>query len=51
MVFAAMVFDSINNRLVLINSVFGDWWADSASDVWAIDFDTGEWIQLLEASD
>ena len=50
-VFAAMVFDSINNRLVLINSVFGDWWSDATDDVWAIDIDTGEWIQLLEASD
>ena len=50
-VFAAMVFDSINNRLVLINSVFGDWRAAAPADVRAIDIDTGEWIQLLEASD
>ncbi|MFW2339776.1 MAG: hypothetical protein ACN4GK_06980, partial [Acidimicrobiia bacterium] len=49
-VFAAMVFDSINNRLVLINSVFGDFWVDATSDVWAIDVETGEWIQLLESS-
>jgi hypothetical protein len=50
-VFAAMVFDPIKDRLVLINSVFGDWWVDATSDVWAIDIDTGEWIQLLSPSD
>jgi len=41
------VDDPINNRLVLINGG----WGSSADDVWAIDLGTGEWIQLLEASD
>ena len=48
-VFAAMVFDSINNRLVLINSFYGDWWVDATDDVWAVDLDTGQWVSLLEA--
>lgn len=46
--FAAMAGDPINNRIVLINSLFGDWGTEStADDVWAIDLDTGDWIQLL----
>ena len=49
--FAAIVGDPVNHRLVLVNGVHGDWWADGTDDVWAIDFDTGGWIQLLGASD
>ncbi len=50
-VFAAMVGDPINQRLILINGIGGDWWVNGTDDVWAIDLDTEEWIQLLEASD
>ena len=49
---SAMVFDSINERLV----VFNDWccvWPGSPTtdDVWAIDLDTGIWTQILAPSD
>ncbi len=47
-VFAAAVGDPINNRLVLINGVYGDWWSSAADDVWAIDLDTDEWTRILE---
>jgi len=49
-VFAAMVGDPINQRLILINGVGGDWWYRATDDVWAIDLDNGEWTQLLEPS-
>jgi hypothetical protein len=49
-VFAAMVGDPINQRLILINSVFGNFWVNASDDVWAIDLDTDEWTQLLEPS-
>jgi hypothetical protein len=49
--FAAMVGDPINNRLVLINGVGGQWWAHASSDIWAIDLDTGEWTRLLAHTD
>ncbi len=45
-VFSAMVGDPINNRLVLINGG----WGNSIDDVWSVDLDTGEWIQLVAAS-
>jgi len=44
--FSAMVGDPINNRLVLINPhSFGQ--SPAVSAVWAVDFDTGQWTQLL----
>jgi hypothetical protein len=49
--FAAMVGDPINQRLVLINGVGGDWWSEATDDVWAIDLDNGEWTQLLAPLD
>ncbi len=49
-VFAAMVGDPINQRLILINGVGGAWWSEAMDDVWAIDLDNGEWTQLLEPS-
>ncbi len=49
-VFAAVVGDPINDRLILINGVYGNWWANADSDVWAIDPETGEWTELLEPS-
>jgi hypothetical protein len=49
--FAAAVGDPINDHLVLINGVYGDWWSSAADDVWAIDLNTGDWTQLLARSD
>ena len=49
-VFAVMVGDPINQRLILINSLFGDFWGIASDDVWAIDLDTGVAIQLLAPS-
>jgi hypothetical protein len=48
--FAAVVGDPINDRLVLINRVYGDWWSSAVDDVWATDLDNGEWAQLLAPS-
>jgi hypothetical protein len=45
--FAAMVGDPINNRLVLINRVYGNFWVNADGNVWAIDLDTGELTRLL----
>lgn len=45
--FGAVVGDPINNRLILINGVHGDWWSDAADDIWAVDLTTGEWTQIL----
>jgi hypothetical protein len=45
--FGAVVGDPINNRLILINGVHGDWWSDATDDIWAVDLTTGEWTQIL----
>lgn len=45
--FAAMVGDPINDRLVLVHGVYGNFWALSDDGVWAIALDTGETIELL----
>ena len=42
--FDTMVGDPINQRLILINGTGG------SVEVWAIDFDTGEWTQILAPS-
>ena len=45
---AAMVYDSINARVVVINNFCCAWPGRSVSDdVWAIDFNTDERIELL----
>ncbi|RLE17571.1 MAG: hypothetical protein DRJ50_13895 [Actinobacteria bacterium] len=49
--FAAMVGDPISNRLVLIHGVYGDWWANGDSVVWAIDLETGETTELVAPTD
>jgi hypothetical protein len=49
--FGAMVGDPINNRLVLIHGVYGDFWVNADGNVWAIDLDTGELTELLGPSD
>ncbi|MBT8194039.1 MAG: hypothetical protein KJP22_11605 [Acidimicrobiia bacterium] len=45
--YGAMIGDPVNNRLVLIHGVYGDWWVNSDNAVWAIDLDTGETTGLL----
>ena len=42
----AMVGDSINNRLILMNPLSGD----TQDFVWAVDLDTGEWTEILAPS-
>lgn len=49
-VYAAMVGDPINDRLVLINGLSGDWWTDVDTKVWAIDLGSGEWTQILASA-
>lgn len=45
---AAMVYDPINTRIVVINNWCCTWPGTTVSDdVWAVDFDTGEQIELL----
>ena len=50
---AAVVEDSINERLVLIygygNGFSGERFHE-VNDIWAVDVDSGQWIQLLERS-
>ena len=45
--FAAMVGDPINDRLVLVHGVYGNFWTSSDDGVWAVALDTGETIELL----
>jgi len=45
--FAAMVDDPINDRLVLVHGVYGNFWGLSDDGVWAVALDTGETIELL----
>ena len=45
--FAAMVGDPINDRLVVLHGVYGNFWALSDDGVWAIALDTGEITELL----
>jgi hypothetical protein len=45
--FGAVVDDPINNRLILINGIHGNWWGDATSDVWAIDLASGRWTEIV----
>ena len=47
----AIIGDPVNNRLVLIHGIYGNWWVNSDDAVWAIDLDTGETTELLGQSD
>ena len=42
-----MVGDPINDRLVLMHGVYGNFWVSSDDAVWAVALDTGETIELL----
>ena len=43
----AMVGDPINDRLVLMHGVYGNFWGSADDGVWAVALDTGETIELL----
>jgi hypothetical protein len=45
--FTAMVGDPINDRLVVLHGVYGNFWVSSDDGVWAIALDTGETMELL----
>lgn len=45
--FAAMVGDPINDRLVVMHGVYGNFWVSSDDAVWAVALDTGETVELL----
>jgi len=49
--FDAMVEDSLHNRLVLINGVYGNFGSHRTDHVWAIDLETGELSELLAPSE
>ena len=48
--FDSMVFDPINDRLVLIESYCCGMNGVGLDDVWALDLETGHWIELLPPS-
>jgi hypothetical protein len=48
--YGAMIGDPVNNRLVLIHGIYGNWWVNSDNAVWTIDLDTGETTELLGPS-
>ncbi len=48
--FGAIVGDPINNRLVIINGIHGNFWVNATDHVWAIDLGTGESMELLAPS-
>jgi hypothetical protein len=45
--YAAMVDDSINHRLTLINGLYGEWWSQTDAAVWAIDLRSGDTLTLV----
>jgi hypothetical protein len=46
--FESMVADPINNRLLLFHGSCCGFYPTMHDDVWALDFDTGEWSLVLE---
>jgi hypothetical protein len=48
--FGAIVGDPINDRLVIINGIYGNFWVNATEHVWAIDLETGELTELLAPS-
>lgn len=48
--FGAVVGDPINDRLVIINGIYGNFWVNATDHVWAIDLETGELTELLAPS-
>ncbi|MGI9528768.1 MAG: hypothetical protein ACR2NG_03585, partial [Acidimicrobiia bacterium] len=48
--FGAIVDDPINDRILLIHGIHGGWWSDATDDVWAYDFASGQWTQIVAPS-
>lgn len=48
--FSAVVGDPINDRVVLMNGVSGNFWVAASDDVWVVDLASGEWTQILARS-
>ena len=46
--FGAIVDDPINDRVLLIHRIYGNWWVNSEGAVWSLDPDTGEWKRILD---
>lgn len=46
--FGAIVDDPINDRVLLIHRIYGNWWVNSEGAVWSLDPDTGEWNRILD---
>ena len=49
--FGAIVGDPINQRLVIINGIYANFWVNATDHVWAIDLATGELMELVAASE
>jgi hypothetical protein len=48
----SMIYDTVNDRLVVIGGIFKTPWGWPATDdVWALDTTSGSWTQLLEPSE
>jgi len=48
--FSGIVSDPINNRLLFVHGVHGDFWVDATDDVWALDLDNMKWNEVLAPS-
>ena len=46
--FGAIVDDPINDRVLLIHRIYGNWWVNSEGGVWSLDPDTGEWNRIFD---
>ena len=49
--FGAIVGDPINDRLVVINGIYGNFWVNATEHVWGIDLESGRLTELLSASE
>jgi len=47
--FGAIVDDPINDRVLLIHRIYGEWWVNSEGAVWSFDPDTGAWDRILDS--
>jgi hypothetical protein len=48
--FGAIVGDLLNDRVLLVHGIWGDWWREADDGVWAIDLETGTRTVLLPPS-
>ena len=47
--YGAMIGDPINERLLLVHGIHGDWWRGADDGVWAIDAESGTTTELLSS--